>query len=239
MSGRGRRRLVAAGLWLALAGLYLAWSARQGLEPLSGAPLRRLLELVAATPGGALLFVLLYALRPLLLLSAALLSIAAGALFGPVLGVLLVVIGSNLGAALAYGLARLFGGEGPALAVGADGAGGLARRWLARLRARSFETVFLMRLLYLPYDLVNVLAGLLRVHFGAFLLATALGSLPGTLAFTLAGASTGGVARPAFDPRVLAASAALFLASLALARWLRRREARRPGGGAGRRPGHA
>ena len=74
---------------------------------------------------------------------------------------------------------------------------------------------------------MNYLAGFLRIRWIPFIAATALGALPGTLAFTLFGASIerfdGGI--PALNPWVLAASVALFLASLALSRLLKRRGA--------------
>ncbi len=97
--------------------------------------------------------------------------------------------------------------------------------YTTRLREHSFETIFIMRLIFLPYDLVNYLAGFLRIQWIPFIVATALGALPGTLAFTLFGASIerfdGGI--PALNPWVLAASVALFLVSLALSRIIKRR----------------
>lgn len=103
------------------------------------------------------------------------------------------------------------------------------QRYSKRLRENSFETVFLLRLLFVPYDLVNYLSGFLRIHWGAFIVATALGALPGTLAFTLFGASIeqfdGGI--PALNPWVLVASVALFLFSLGLSRVIKRWSAKK------------
>ena len=81
-----------------------------------------------------------------------------------------------------------------------------------------------MRLLFLPYDLVNYLTGFLRINYAAFILATILGALPGTTAFVLFGASiegdfTGGL--PDFDIRIFIASLLIFLGSLALSRYLK------------------
>ena len=94
------------------------------------------------------------------------------------------------------------------------------------MRRHSFETVLVMRLLFLPFDAVNYLAGVLRLRWPPFLLATALGSLPGTVSFVLLGASLervdegiGGI-----DPAALIAGVAIFVVSLVLARLLRRRE---------------
>ncbi len=93
------------------------------------------------------------------------------------------------------------------------------------MRANSFETVFIMRLIFLPYDLVNYLAGLLRINFISFITATALGALAGTISFALFGASTGlSEGTPSFDWRVLAASVAIFVLSLFISRLVKRRE---------------
>lgn len=230
------QRLLAGGLWGALLASYALVGIRTGLSPLDA--LRALVAFLRDNPYGPLVFVAAYALRPLVLFSAGLLTVAAGALFGPLWGVLYTVIGANLGAALAYGLGALLGGDllagaspNDAAEGGADAGpapGGRWRRYLDGLRSNTFATVLLLRTLYAPYDLVNYLAGFGRVPFAPFLLATALGSLPGTVSFALLGAATGLSSWPPdFDPRVLAASLALLVASLLLSRWLKRRERRR------------
>lgn len=205
--------------WVAVFGAYQWYAWRHGLSPLD--VVRRLIAFFGAGFYGPLVFILIYALRPLLLFPATLLTIAAGFVFGPILGVVLTIIGSNASALLAYVVGRFFG-QG---LLGDEQAGGIVRRYTARLRDHSFETVFLMRLLFVPYDLVNYLAGFLHIRWAPFIIATALGSLPGTLAFTLFGASIerfdGGI--PALNPRVLAASVALFLVSLGLSRVIKKR----------------
>ena len=116
-----------------------------------------------------------------------------------------MVIAANGSAMVAYGLARWLGGE----RFADPEATGRLTRWTRRLRERSFETVIVMRLVYLPYDLVSYLAGALRIHPLAFLAGTAIGSAPATVAFVLFGASLesfdGGV--PQIDAPVLIASA--------------------------------
>ena len=211
--------------WVALAFWVLAFAAYQwyawqnDLSPLDA--VQRLIDFFSASSYGPLLFILLYTVRPLLLFPATLLTIAAGFVFGPLLGVVLIVIGSNASALLAYVVGRFFG-QG---LLSEGKAGGIVQRYTTRLREHSFETVFVLRLLFAPYDLVNYLAGFLRIRWVPFIAATALGALPGTLAFTLFGASIerfdGGI--PALNPWVLAASVALFLVSLALSRIIKRR----------------
>jgi hypothetical protein len=80
---------------------------------------------------------------------------------------------------------------------------------------------------------VNYLAGFLRIHYMPFLLATVLGSIPGTIAFVLLGSSlspdeitnmflTGEL--PTLDWRPLAISASMFVASILLSRYFKRRD---------------
>jgi len=215
--------------WIVLAFWLLAFAAYQwyawqhALSPLD--VVQRLLVFFSIGFYGPLLFFVIYFLRPLLLFPATLLTIAAGFVFGPLFGFILVVIGSNASALLAYAIGRFFG-QG---FLGEGGSTGIVRRYASRLREHSFETVFIMRLIFLPYDLVNYLAGFLRIGWLPFIVATALGALPGTLAFTLFGASIerfdGGI--PSLNPRVLAASVAIFLASLGLSRLVKHRSAER------------
>lgn len=213
-----RRKVAAALFWLLALGSYFYYSATHHLTPLETGKL--IAEFVRTSAYGPWIFVLLYTFRPLFLFSAALLTIAAGAVFGAVKGLIYSVIGSNLGATLAFFIGRFFG-EGLWETVNSESR---LQRYSQRMREHSFETVFLMRLLFLPYDLVNYLAGILGINYWSFLAATVLGSIPGTLSFVLFGASSGlSSGKPHFDPRVLAASIAIFLLSLAVSKILGRR----------------
>ena len=168
------------------------------------------------------MYIGIYTLRPVVLFPATLLTLAGGALFGAVWGIVYTIIGANLGATLAYFIGYFFGQN--ALESDAEDAGRL-QRWTQRMRENSFETVLTMRFIFLPYDLVNYLAGFLRINYGAFIFATILGSLPGTLSFVLLGASTGLNAEGGgFNPWVLVASVVIFVASLTLSRLLKRRK---------------
>ena len=221
------QKLFAAAFWLLLIGLYVGYTVRNDLSPLG--TLRQLLDFLSGSAYGPLLFILLYTLRPLVFFSALVLTVGAGFLYGPVLGILYTVVGANLGASLAYLIGGFFGRG--VLPSGAPE--GRLGRYADRLRDNAFETVLTMRFIFLPYDLVNYLAGFLRVRYAPFILATILGSLPGTVAFVLFGASTDGDfsgGLPSVDARVLVASAAIFVASLGVSRLLKRRERRREDG---------
>ena len=89
---------------------------------------------------------------------------------------------------------------------------------------RAKPTLVLHFLLYLPYDLVSVLAGLLKIDWKAFLTGPILGSLPGTMALILVGSSIQGgaiYALPHINLPILAAGGVLFAGSVALARYLK------------------
>jgi uncharacterized membrane protein YdjX (TVP38/TMEM64 family) len=184
---------------------------------------------VETNPLAPLLYIVIYALRPLTLFSSTLLTIAGGFLFGPFWGIVYTVIGANASATVAFAIGRYFGQD---LLTG-DASGSLIHRYARRMREHSFETVLIMRFIYIPYDLVSYLSGLLRIRYLPFILATALGSIPGTFAFVLLGASaspqdidqlflTGQL--PSLDWRVLVLSIVMFVVSLGLARLLRRKE---------------
>lgn len=169
------------------------------------------------------LFILIYALRPVVLFPASLFTIAGGLLFGPVVGVAASVLGANASAMVAYFIARAFGFEFD----DDDEHIGIMRKWAGRMRRNSFESVLLMRLAFLPYDGVNYAAGFLKIRPLQFLLATAIGSLPGTVSFSLAGASIESLSDgPAgVDPIVLIASVVLFFLSIGISQIVKRREA--------------
>ena len=225
--GGNRQRLLALAFWLALICGYQLYAWGDGPSPLETG--RHLLHLPAAGPGvvfGVLVYLVLWAARPLVLFPAGLLAAATGLAFGPAAGVVLTLVGGNASASVAYLLGRYFGNGLPEAAGRRTG---LARRCAERLRGNSFEAVLALQLVYMPFDLVNCTAGLLRVRWRRFALATLLGTLPGTVSFVLLGASLGpGHTGPLpFDPRMLSAAAGVFLVSLLAYRYTKRRERQR------------
>lgn len=220
-------KVVAAALWIGLIGALL-WVMRTNDLTLSELFLRGL-AWVEDNPLAPLAYIVLYALRPLTLFSSVLLTLAGGFVFGPLWGVVYTVIGANLSATVAYFVGRYFG----AGVLDDESSQGLMQRYARRMRANSFETVLIMRLIFLPYDLVNYLAGFLRISYWSFILATIIGSIPGTIAFVFLGASltpaelnnmfmTGEA--PSLDWRVLAISFVMFGVSIILSRFFKRRE---------------
>jgi uncharacterized membrane protein YdjX (TVP38/TMEM64 family) len=171
---------------------------------------------------GVLIYILLYAVRPLIVFPATILSVAGGFVFGPVLGILYTIIASNISSTIAFYVGQFFGRG----MLKDDGSDGLIQRYARRMRENSFETVMVMRFIFLPYDLVSYLAGFLKIKFIPFILATALGSIPGTIAFVGFGASIESFdgSLPKLNPVTLTVSVAIFIASIALSRVFKKRE---------------
>jgi len=212
--------------WLALIFGYGLYAWRQGLTPLGVA--HEVVGFMVSSMAGPPVYLALFLARPLVLFPASLLAAAGGFLFGPVSGIVLAAIGCNASASIAYLIGRfLRGGDADPTAQA-----GVARRYAGRVRENGFEAVLMVQSTYLPFDLVNYLAGFMRVGWGAFALATALGSLPGTVAFVLLGASlrmdfaSGAMG---VEPRILVASGAVFVVGMVLSRLLRRRGRRKEG----------
>lgn len=213
-------KLVALAFWLALILGYQWYARAHDLTPLQA--VQALLDFFANSIWGMLIYILVYAIRPLILFPATLISLAAGFVYGPLWGVVMVIVASNISSSIAYLVGRFFGqGLLP------EGQGdNRVTRYAERMRQNSFETVLTMRFIFLPYDLVSYLAGFLRIRYWSFILATALGSIPGTIAFVGFGASIesfdGGI--PQLNPLTLAFSVAIFIGSLVLSRIFKKKE---------------
>lgn len=137
---------------------------------------------------GPLLFVVVYILRPFVLFPASLLTILGGNTFGLAAGFVYVLIGGTLSALIPFLIGRSFtSDETPTMAQDSR-----LSRFVGVLTRNPFQAVLVMRLLYLPYDAVSVLAGTLRIPVLAFFAATAIGNLGGTLSFVGIGASLEG-----------------------------------------------
>lgn len=173
------KQLSRAALALLLAGaIAVALAYREQFDPAAIEA-----ALGAAGPAGPLLFIALYALAAVLFLPGSLLTLAGGALFGPLLGTLYSLTGATAGAALAFLVARYLAAD----AVERR-AGGRLRRLVDGVSAEGWRFVAFVRLVPLfPFNLLNYALGLTRIRFVPYLLATALCMLPGAAAYSWLG----------------------------------------------------
>jgi uncharacterized membrane protein YdjX (TVP38/TMEM64 family) len=214
------QKIIALFFWAGVIAAYQWYARANDLTAFEVAG--RLLGFMTNAAWGPVVYVILYAVRPLILFPSTVLTLAGGFVFGPVLGVLYTIIASNLSSTIAYFVGRYFG-EG----LLKEGRGEhLIHSYATRMRANSFETVMVMRFIFLPYDAVSYLAGFLQIKYWPFILATALGSIPGTLAFIGFGASIEKFdgSLPKLNPVTFGISVAVFIISLALSHLFKKRE---------------
>lgn len=137
---------------------------------------------------GAFVYALAYVAGTVLLVPGTALTAAAGLLYGPVFGVLLVSPASVAGATLAFLIGRYF-----------------ARGWVESKLAkyprfsaidraverRSFKVVLLLRLqpVFLPFALLNYALGVTSVRLRDYVLASWLGMLPATILYVYLGSA--------------------------------------------------
>jgi uncharacterized membrane protein YdjX (TVP38/TMEM64 family) len=221
------QRAIVVSIWLTA---FVMWRDYQTSNDLSAPQAgQRFIDAVDVAWWGAFAFVGVYLIRPLVLFPASVITIMGGVLFGPWVGIPIVIVAANTSAMIAFGIGRLLGrvpGSDPREQEPKGGTRtSFVERWSARLRDNSFETVFVMRLLFLPYDLVSYLCGALRIKWSPFLLATALGSIPGTISFVLFGASLERIDRGlgGVNPFAIVAGVAIFFVSTLLSRIVKRR----------------
>ncbi|MGW5477792.1 TVP38/TMEM64 family protein [Streptomyces sp. NPDC004008] len=143
----------------------------------------------------AVVFAVAYGLCTVPFVPRPLLNLAAGALFGSELGTGAALAGTVLGAAMAFGLGRV---------LGQDALRPLLRgRWLkaadGQLSRHGFRSMMAARLFPgVPFWAANYCAAVSRMRWAPFLIATALGSVPNTAAYVVAGARASRPTSPAF-----------------------------------------
>lgn len=129
------------------------------------------------------LFIVVYAVGAVLFLPGSVLTLAGGALFGPVLGTFYNLTGATIGAALAFLAARYLASD-----WAERQAGGRLRQLKEGVEHEGWRFVAFTRLVPLfPFNLLNYALGLTRIRFTHYLLATYICMLPGAIAYTYLG----------------------------------------------------
>lgn len=136
-----------------------------------------------------LIYLGIYTIRPLLLFPTLLLNLSAGVLFGPWLGILMVLAGGFGCASFCYLLGRFGGGRWFLKHFGGS--------WGAKLEAYlvgddSFTKMLWLRTVPIfPYDPVSVIAGSVKMSYKTYAAATLCGMLPGAIAYNFLADSFG------------------------------------------------
>ena len=131
-----------------------------------------------------LLFLAAYiAIVALSLPGAAVMSIAGGFLFGWIISVPVSMTAAVIGGTIVFQIVKTSLG-----AAVAERAGPLVRKLSKGFSENAFSFLLFLRLApVVPFFMVNAVAGLCRVPLRIFVIATAIGIIPGALAFALLG----------------------------------------------------
>lgn len=143
------------------------------------------LEAWMQSSGGAapVAFMGIYAVATVLFLPGSVITLAGGALFGPVLGTLYNLTGATLGATLAFLVARYLGGDWIERR-----AGGRLGQLKQGVESEGWRFVAFVRLVPLfPFNLLNYALGLTRLRLSHYILASYVCMLPGAVAYTYLG----------------------------------------------------
>ncbi len=168
--------------WLLLAvvmtGIAVAFMYRDQLD---AAALERWVQ--EAGLAGPLVFMLIYAIATVFFLPGSVLTLAGGALFGPVLGTFYNLTGATIGAVLAFLIARYLASDWVERKTG-----GRLKQLKQGVEGEGWRFVAFVRLVPLfPFNLLNYALGLTRIRFSHYLFATYLFMLPGAVAYTYLG----------------------------------------------------
>lgn len=173
-------------IWARLAILVVVLAAGATVASLVELPNPAQLRFFVASAGPAApaLFVLIYAAATLAPLPKNVLGVLAGLLFGLPFGTLVVLLAAMLGSTVAYALGRMLGRGAVEKITGARVA-----RVDPLLRRHGILSVIAVRLVpVLPFTAINYAAGLTAVRTRDYLIGTAIGIIPGTIAYVALGA---------------------------------------------------
>jgi uncharacterized membrane protein YdjX (TVP38/TMEM64 family)/Fe-S oxidoreductase len=201
--------------WKPLIFLALLVAAITGVH-LSGAAhylqQERLRELIAGY--GALapaIYILIYALAPVLLLPGLPITIAGGIMFGPFWGVVYTITGATIGASLAFMVARYVARDWVAARL-------IGPKWKkldSEVARHGWKVVAFTRLIpAFPFNLLNYAFGLTKIPFAHYLVATFVCMLPACIAFIVFSSSLLGLIRGNVSPTALLGIALIVLVSL-------------------------
>ena len=163
---------------------------------------------------GPLVFTAVYAGATVAALPGSALSILAGAIFGPVLGVIIVIFAATLGASLAFLVSRYFARS----SIEKWLEGNEKFRKLDDLTAKHGDImVAITRLVPIfPFNLLNYGFGLTRVRFRTYVVWSFVCMLPGTILYVVGSAAVAEAVREGKVPWTLVVVVALILGIIAV-----------------------
>ena len=130
---------------------------------------------------GPLAYITIYAIACVFAIPGSVLTLAGGAVFGTFWGVIYTTVAANLGASLAFFEARFLGRD----FVGSIFKNGKLNVLDEKTASSGFQTILTLRLLpAIPFNALNFGAGMSKIRYKDYMLATIIGMVPGTFAYT-------------------------------------------------------
>lgn len=165
-------------LTVVIAGIALAMTYRDALDP-------KALQAWGDGFGimGPLVFMLLYTVATVFFLPGSVITLAGGAIFGPVWGTLYNLTGATIGATLAFLIARYLGGDWVE-----QKSAGRVKQLKHGVEKEGWRFIAFVRLVPLfPFNLLNYALGLTKIRLSHYVIASYLCMLPGAVAYTWLG----------------------------------------------------
>jgi len=131
---------------------------------------------------GPLVFMLIYIIGTVLFFPGSVLTLAGGAIFGPVWGTFYNLTGATIGAALAFLFSRYLASDW----VEQKTAGRLAKL-KSGVEEEGWRFVAFVRLVPFPFNVLNYALGLTRIRFSHYVITSYICMLPGAIAYTYLG----------------------------------------------------
>ena len=136
-----------------------------------------------AGAAGPIVFMLIYAVGTVFFLPGSVLTLAGGAIFGPVLGTFYNLTGATLGATIAFVIARYLASHWVE-----ERTGGRLKQLKEGVEGEGWRFVAFVRLVPLfPFNLLNYALGLTRIKLSHYIIASYVCMLPGAIAYTYLG----------------------------------------------------
>lgn len=162
---------------LVLGGIVLVYLNRHILDP------HVIHQIISDSPWAPLIFIAIQIVASLLFVPRSVTGAVAGLLFGMVWGLVLAVIGAVAGAAVGFAFVRWLGIGGSL-----DGAPAIGRL-MERAERGHWRTVAIVRLLPFPHSVANTALAMTRISWRDYLIGSAIGMLPTTVAQVGVGAA--------------------------------------------------
>jgi len=198
-------------LWASAFAIALSVFLKMGI-PISAAAERLQFVIRGAGNWGPVVYVGIYSLRSLIFFPASVLTVIGGLLFGPWVGLVLAFIGENISANISFMVGRYFSADILRHIVSRKK---FVPRLAGKIQENGFLAVLIMRLSYLPFDLVGYSSGMCNIKHSAFALGTLIGTIPGLATFAFLGSSI-------VDPSYIALTVIFLVVGLAIAFFLKK-----------------